>query len=73
MLQGMRLAQTCLRAVQAEKIMLIGLGTIGKLWSKLPDKYSREWFGYLDKHSDKDQEVMFQRWMDREGRRAVCQ
>ena len=64
MLQGMRSARACLRAVQAKKMMLIRLGTIGRLVSKLPDKYSREWYGYLDKHSDKKQDVIFQRWMD---------
>ena len=37
------------------------------------DEYCREWQGYLDKHSDEDQDVVFQRWIDQEGRRAVRQ
>ena len=37
LLQGMCSAQACLRAVQAKAEMLTGLGTVGKLVSKLPD------------------------------------
>ena len=37
LLQGMCSAQACLRAVQAEKQMLTGLGTIGRLVSKMAD------------------------------------
>ena len=73
LLQGMRSAQACLRLVQAEKMMLIGLGTIGRHMSKLPDEYSREWYCFLDKHSEEDHDVVFQLWMDREGRWAVRQ
>ena len=41
LLQGIRLAEACLRAVKAEKQMLTGLGAIGRLVSKLLDDYSK--------------------------------
>ena len=35
------------------------------------DEYVKGWFGYLDQHASEAEEVVFQRWMDREGGRAV--
>ena len=73
MIQGHAFGMSMAKDVQEKNMMLIGLGLIGRLVSKLPDKCSREWYGYLDKHSDKEQDVIFLRWMDREGRRVVGQ
>ena len=73
LLQGMRVARACLKAVNAESKMLNGLGTSGTLVTKLPDESVKGWFGYLDEHASKVEEVVFQQRMDREGGRAVPQ
>ena len=50
--------------------MLTGLGTVKKLISKLLDDYSKEWYGYRKENSEEAEGVIFQQWMEREGRQA---
>ena len=73
LVQGIRHARTCLRAVNAENDLFTSFFTVGTLVDKLAEAMQSRWFYYQTDHPDEEDHMHFMRWMEVEGKAAMKQ
>ena len=75
LVQGVRHAKTCLRAVQAEDTLFSDLTIIGTLLMKLPQMHQQRWYYYRSalppSSSPVEDGKLFEQWLEVEGEAAT--